>query len=352
LEVSVYEIDPIQGPRWAEFLRWQPRASVFASPGWLEALRRTYGFDPFVLTTSPPGFELRNGLPLCRVKSWLMGHRMISLPFSDHCEPLMDRPEELCEIMSFLAQQVSHGKWKYVEVRPWNSVPSVDAGSNGFQASRSYYFHKLDLSAKLEDLFRGLDKKSIQKRIERAAREGLTYEEGRAESLLAKFYHLLLLTRRRHGLPPQPLAWFRNLIECMGDRLSIRVASKDGRAVASVLTLSHKKSIVYKYGCSDARYHNLGGMPFLLWRTIEGAKKTGLEEFDLGRSDTENSGLADFKGHLGASRSNLTYYRYPASRAELAGSDSWKMRTAKRVFFHMPDRLLTTAGSLLYKHIG
>jgi CelD/BcsL family acetyltransferase involved in cellulose biosynthesis len=350
--VSVYEVDPIQDRRWADLLERHPRASVFASTEWLKALRQTYGFDPRVLTTSPPGSEMRNGLPICRVKGWLAGHRLVALPFSDHCEPLMDRPEELFEIMSFLEQQVSDGNWKYVELRPRNPFPSSEAGSRGFRDSRSYYFHKLDLSARLEDLFRGFNKKSIQKRIERAGREGLTHEAGRSDSLLAKFYDLLVLTRRRHGLPPQPLTWFRNLIESMGDRLRIRVASKDGRAVASVLTLSYKKSIVYKYGCSDARYHNLGGMPFLLWQTIEEAKKMDLEELDLGRSDTENSGLAEFKSHLGARCSTLTYYRCPASRAALAGSNNWKMRTIKRVFYHTPDRLLTAAGRLLYKHLG
>ena len=77
----------------------------------------------------------------------------------------------------------------------------------------------------------------------------------------------------------------------------------------------------------------------------------GLEEFDLGRSDPENSGLVTFKDHLGASRSTLTYVRYPASRAELAGGD-WKLQTAKRMLTHVPDRVLSMAGRLWYKHIG
>jgi hypothetical protein len=31
--------------------------------------------------------------------------------------------------------------------------------------------------------------------------------------------------------------WFRNLIVCWGDKVKIRVASKDGRAIAGILTL-------------------------------------------------------------------------------------------------------------------
>ena len=349
--MSVYQIDPIQDPRWVEFLGRHPRASIFESPGWLEALRRTYGYDAFVLTTAPPGAELTNGLPVCYVKSWLTGRRLVSLPFSDHCEPLVDRPEELHEMLSFLIQEVGRGKWKYAEVRPWTFTPRADGNSNGFQATRAYYFHRLDLSQSLEELFCRFHKSCVQRKIQRSEREGLAYETGRSESLLAKFYHLLRLTRRRHGVPPHPLAWFRNLIDCLGASLTIHIASKDGQPISSIFTLSFKKTIVYKYGCSDAQYHNLGGMPFLFWRTIQEAKKKALEEFDLGRSDPENPGLVTFKDHLGARRSTLTYYRCPASRAGLAAS-GWKLQTAKRVLAHMPDPLLTVAGRFLYKHFG
>jgi CelD/BcsL family acetyltransferase involved in cellulose biosynthesis len=349
--MSIYQIDPIGDPRWAEFVERHPRASVFAAPGWLEALRRSYGYEPFVLTTSPPRAELRNGLPVCRVKSWLAGSRLVSLPFSDHCEPLVDRPEDLDEMLAFLTQEARQGKWKYAELRPCNAGLGAEGSLGGFQVSETHYFHKLDLSPSLEELFRRLHKTSMRQMIQRAEREGLAYEEGRAESHLSRFYQLQVLTRRRHGLPPQPLAWFRNLVDCLGDKLSLRVASKDGHAVASVLTVSDGSSIVYKYGCSDPRYHVLGGMPFLFWRTIQEAKKQGLREFDLGRSETENSGLVTFKDRLGASRSTLTYYRYPASTIGSA-TNGWKLQVAKRVFSHMPDRVLTAAGSLLYKHLA
>jgi len=39
--------------------------------------------------------------------------------------------------------------------------------------------------------------------------------------------------------------------------MKIRVASKDGRPIASILTLSWKDIMVYEYGCSDERFHNL-----------------------------------------------------------------------------------------------
>src|SRR6266849_5551657 len=93
-KVAVYTLDPLQDPRWAEFVKSQLRASIFHTPGWLEAIRRTYGYQTVAYTTSPPTASLANGVVLCRVNSWLTGRRMVSLPFADHCEPLVERPED------------------------------------------------------------------------------------------------------------------------------------------------------------------------------------------------------------------------------------------------------------------
>src|SRR2546422_2910875 len=57
-------------------------------------------------------------------------------------------------------------------------------------------------------------------------------------------------------------------------QLKIRIVSKDGQSIAGILTLSYKRALVYKYGCSDARFHILGGMPLLFWKTIQEGKRS------------------------------------------------------------------------------
>ena len=123
------------------------------------------------------------------------------------------------------------------------------------------------------------------------------------------------MTRRRQYLPPQPLAWFRGLIAAFGADLKIRVASKDGLAVASILTLSHKKTMVYKYGCSDVAFNKFGGTSLLFWKTIQEAKDCGFEELEMGRSDVDNLGLMAFKERWGASGRPISYWTYPQSDA-------------------------------------
>ena len=346
--MSVYKLNPLQDPRWQSFVDRHPRSSVFHTTQWLEALRRTYRYEPVVYTTTPPASELSNGVVFCRIRSWLSGSRLVSLPFSDHCEPLTSS-EELAELMDWLSASRHRKHWKYIELRPL--CPDGAARTADLTKSESFSLQVLDLRPSIDTLFHNFHKSCVQRKIQRAEREKLTYEEGRSDTLLKKFYDLLLLTRRRHGLPPQPLVWFRNAVACLGDRVLIRIASKDGRPVGSIFTMQYKNVLVYKYGCSDSRFNNLGGNSLLFWRAIQDAKRDGVVKYDLGRSELDNPGLVTFKENWGAVSEPLEYYRLPAQQAFQLNS-GWRTRVAKSVFSMMPDPLLAATGRLLYRHIG
>lgn len=225
--MSVYEVDPLQDPRWIELLERDSRASIFHHPTWLEALRVTYGYAPVVLTTSPPDHRMLNGVAFCRVNSWLTGCRMVSLPYSDHCDPL-SQPHELQEILKFAQTQIQIQNLRYIELRP----VTASLSENGASESEGFAFHFIDLRPSSPTIFKSFHKNSIRMMIQRAQRERLVYEQGTDDQLVKKFYHLFVMTRRRHGLPPSPFRWFRNIIRHLGDRAQVRLASKGDDPVA------------------------------------------------------------------------------------------------------------------------
>jgi hypothetical protein len=350
LPAIVYRIDPLQDPRWADLVERHPRSSVFHTLPWIEALHRTYGFEPFVFTTSPPDAALEDGLALCMVRSWITGRRLVSLPFSDHCEPLADR-EAVRPLAEALQLALRTEKLRYVEIRPRSLGAALPAE---WRPAHDYCFHELDLRPDLATLFRGFHKSSTQQKIQRAEREGLTCASGRSAALLDAFWDLLLLTRRRHAVPPQPKAWFQNLVDCFGQALTIRVAFQGRRPAAAILTIWHTDTLVSKYACSDASLRHLGGTQLLFWRAIQEAQRGGLRTLDLGRSDCDNAGLITFKNRLGAASSTLTYYRFSASPGAggyHAGA-GWGGRIAKVVAPRLPGSLLRLAGRMLYRHIA
>lgn len=346
--MAIHEVDPLTDPRWPEFLAREPRASVFHAPGWLQALSHSYQYQPIVLTTTPPGPEIENGAVFCRVNSWLTGRRLVSLPFSDHCEPLMQSAEEYAEISSYLQDELARKSLRYVEIRPLS--PQSEMKSMFFPL-KTFCFHKLDLRPSVNHLFEQLHKDCIRRKIRRAEREHLKYERGTSLALLHQFYPLFVITRHRHGLPPSPFEWFHKLRDSLGDGFQVHIASKDGEPVAGILTLTYKNSIYYKYGASDARYNRYGSMPFLLWTAILEAKADGLEQLDLGRCESDNAGLIAFKDRWGSDRSTLTYWSLPTTTS-LAHPDGWRLQFAKKVFAHTPILLRIAAGEILYRHVG
>jgi hypothetical protein len=118
-----------------------------------------------------------------------------------------------------------------------------------------------------------------------------------------------------------------------------------------MITLEHGRTVVYKYGCSEASFHSLGAMSFLFWKTIQEAKTAGASMLDFGRSDADNVGLITFKERWGAVPFPLTYFRrYSTSyRKRPAG---FPLRISRRLIDRMPDALFVTAGRLLYRHMG
>ncbi len=346
-----YNLDPTKDRRWAELVQRHPKASVFHTVGWIKALQSTYGYEPVAYTTSSPTGELKNGLLFCRVQSWLTGRRLVSLPFSDHCEPLCESPEDLDFLLRFLQTTIERQNLRYLEIRVEDGSFGQVIAANGFRPAAMHYLHLLDLRPDLDEVFRRLDKDSLQRRIQRAGRAGLTEKCGNSDTLLKEFYPLFVITRGRHRLPPIPYGWFRDLILFNGDAVEIRVAYQANRPISAILTLRFKDVVYYKYGCSDAHFNNLGATPWVLWRAITAAKLHGAKQFDLGRTEEGNPGLLTFKNHWVSEPERMIYWRCPHV-STLDSAESWKLNMAKHVFAIMPGNLRTAAGRFLYRHIG
>ena len=313
-------------------------------------MQETYDFEPVAFTSSPDDSDLHGAVLFCRVNSWLTGRRLVSLPYSDHCDPLAES-DLIDEVCVSLEREVRERRLSYFELRPLRQLPIRDSL---YQPAGRYCLHALDLKPGLDDLYRGFHPSSVQRKIQRALREGLDCREGRSDDLLDAFCRLLVMTRKRHGVPSQPRSWFQNLIRFLGEALQIRVAFARGEAVASILTIRHEDTLVYKYGCGDTRQNRLGGMQLLLWNAIQKAKQDDLKALDLGRSDASQVGLLKFKQRWGCEGKALTYLRYTNATSAMANdsksTDDWRRKIARQIVTHVPDRMLRPVNRFFYKH--
>jgi lipid II:glycine glycyltransferase (peptidoglycan interpeptide bridge formation enzyme) len=275
----------------------------------------------------------------------LTGRRLVGLPFSDHCDPI-GSDAEVARLLQYLPRSLAEEKLKYIEIRPLRNVNPA-----GFNEAEAFHLHMLDLDPDLYDIFQAFHKSSIQRTIRRSERLGVQLSQGSSEWHLETFYGLFVLTRKRLQVPPQPIEWFRNLVSCLGSKLNISIALHENRPIASIITLRHRDVVTYKYGGSDARFHHLGGVSCLFWNVIRHAKLSGAKNFDFGRSDIENVGLATFKSRWGATSSKLAYWR--CGRVQQHKWESQPMINAVKLGLgKLPATALIGVGRLLYRHIG
>jgi CelD/BcsL family acetyltransferase involved in cellulose biosynthesis len=337
-------LDPLIDPAWRDLVQRDPRATAFHTPQWMDALRRTYGFVPIVYATK--GDELHGAIPFCLIASWLTGRRLVSLPFSDHCDPLVEDRSQLAAILDDVAFDARLNGWRYVQLRP----RTVGGTVGGFERDESNYFYAIDLRPELDVLFKGI-KRDNREDIRKADRRGLKHVVGRDDALVRAYFRLHAMTRSTQGVPPQPYAWFQNLARCLGEMLEVHLLLQDDVPIAGLVAISFRDQLMVKYTAADPVRDRQGMGKSLLWKTIVRAKERGATTLDWGRCEPEHHGLAQFKERFGAVRTDLIYLRNPPAPAD-RHRPSWAARAAKSVVPRMPVTVLTAAGRVAYRHVG
>jgi hypothetical protein len=341
---EMQRINPAEDSNWNLLLAAQPRCSFFHTTEWARVLTDTYGYTPVCFGADGAGGG-KSWLPLMEVDSWLTGRRGIGLPFTDDCKPLC---AEAGIFQKLFRNAVEFGKnrgWKYIECRGgrelFHEVP----------ASLSFYGHSLDLTADEAGLFSRLES-SVRRAVRKAEKAGVTVQVLQSQEAVRAFYRLQCMTRKKHGLPPQPFDFFLNIYRhILSQNMGIVVLAKhQGRPVAGSVYFNFGDEVIYKFGASDERYQDLRGPNLVMWTAIKEFARRGAKRMDLGRTSMGNEGLRKFKLGWGAGEHKIEYVKFDLKKNEFVtdadGTSGWHTR----IFRRLPGALSRTVSMVLYKH--
>ncbi|MFZ1703735.1 MAG: peptidoglycan bridge formation glycyltransferase FemA/FemB family protein, partial [Saprospiraceae bacterium] len=240
--MNISSLDPTITADWDELILSFPSYSFFHSSEWAKVLQETYNFKPHYLKLTESGKTIAVR-PLMEVDSFITGRRAISLPFSDFCEPL---------ILS--GANLKHIRHKVIEYTKKKGFKSLELRDNEIHLDNSItipsgYQHILDLSFSDEQLFKRLSD-NTRRNIKKAINYNVSFEINNSPSALEDFYNMNCYTRRRHGLPPQPLKFFRNLYDFVLSKNKgfISISKYNGKSIASAIFLLIGQKGLYKYG--------------------------------------------------------------------------------------------------------
>jgi hypothetical protein len=338
-------LDPVSDRRWDQLVTSHPDCDIFHSSGWARVLCKTYRHRPFYLHLSA-GTRTVALVPLMEVASPLTGRRGICLPFSDGCCPLLFDQTIQSSVANKLLQLAITRNWKFLELRcatrpSTSSVPSA-----------TFYSHRIDLSRGTDDLFAGFAS-SVRGAIRRALKMGVTTEVSSSCDSLSEFYELHLRTRRRHGLPPQPMKFFRNIHEELlkGGSGFVVLARSASRPIAAAVFLRFAGKGLYKYAASDERHQELRGNDLVMWEGIRCLVQEGAHTLQLGRTSIENDGLRRFKSAWGVTEEMLHYFRFDVGKNSWLNMQDRPRTLHQQVFGRLPLKVNQLAGSMIYPHL-
>jgi CelD/BcsL family acetyltransferase involved in cellulose biosynthesis len=344
--ITIEGIDPTTDPRWLALLEAGP-GGLFHSPPWLRALAEAYGFTVRAYCATDIAGEALGGVAFCEIADAL-GRRLVSVPFSDVCDPLVSSPDVWDALFTRLQ---AHGAPIHLRCldqgTAWND--------ERLAVTKRARWHTLSLRPAPEALWDGLDG-STQRALRRAERAGVVIRPLEGAAGLREFLALhVTLRKRKYRLLAQPPAFFEAMARHFDEIAGWFPlgAFLGERLIAATIYLRWSDTLYYKFNASALDALHVRPNSLLIWAGMLLGRALGCRVLDLGPSDDDQPGLIRFKGHFGAEERELRFLRYappgwPDERAAEARRRLGRL-TAALTAPDVPDEVTARAGTLLYR---
>jgi hypothetical protein len=312
----------------------------------MKMLRDIYGYRLFAVCVRDEK-GIRAGIPFADVRSFITGKRWVSLPFSDHCQPLFpNNGRDIVDTMMRYLKAQQGSETPKIEIR-WG----IESATPTFQLL-NFVNHRLRLDKSAPEIFSSFEKQGAQRSIKIAEKEGVTVRECKSFEEFEEFYRLQVMTRRRLGVPAQPKTFFKGVWDyIVTPGLGfVFLAFKDQTPIAGGVFFKFNNTTFYKYSASDMTYKSLQPNHAFLWQGIQRAIAEGCTVFDFGRSEKSNEGLRRFKRGWAATEHELAY-TVIADRPPKTGPPTLETLFGP-VLRLSPEFVCELSGELLYKHFA
>jgi hypothetical protein len=338
-------VNPLKYEDWDNMILSCPGYSFFHSSAWARVLYEAYHYTPLYFL-SANSKKLNVLVPLMEIKSLVTGRRGVSLPFSDFCAPVIENDIDIDDVLNYIIDFGKSSRWKHVEFRPGKELIQKT------NPSKIYHGHILSLNGDENQLFSAF-RDSTKRNIKKSIKKGVEVKICNSLKSMKDFYRLNCITRKYHGLPPQPWHFFMNVFKYIISSKTgvIVLAMYQNRVIAGNVYFFLGGKALYKYGASDKKFQHLRPNDLVMWKAIEWLSQNGFKSLDLGKTVPDNKGLLQFKRGWRGEEETIYYYKYDLRR-DVFVKDNLGIKSSYKIFKALPSPLLKTIGSILYRHVG
>lgn len=353
-QYSVNFMDPRAHPgEWNSFVDSCDHSWLCHTLAWLDVLTDVWSrLQPYyVVVKERTSDSIRAGLPLCLIKSPLRNRGLVNPPFTTLIDPLCKDDSALLHLYSQLPMLLIKNKISSIEFKTFKKTESVP--SNLFIRNDKYCHHEIDLTQSEDMLMRSFNRSNVRNRIKKSLKSPLSCAYAESHEQLRDFYKLYAITRRRLGLPANPMKFFDALWIHLKEtnRVELLLVYHEKQLVAGAFCLKYNKRISAEALAYDRDFIKMCPNHLLFWSIMLNAKTEGKVAFDFGRTPLNNTSLKTFKDRWGTKKSMLPIFSYPNSSVKVSNEVSASMNFIKETIKQIPYPLYLRLSGLFYSKI-
>lgn len=322
---------------WDAFVRRSPGSTFCHLSGWRHIMRDVLGHENRSMVVTDGDGALRAVLPLVRVRSRLLGHYLISMPFLNAGGPLGEE-EAVGTLVRAAAEDARRTGVDLLELRTRAPL------GHGLRRSDRKITVQLSLSGTQEENWKALHSK-VRSQVRRAQKEGLTTTFGPEQR--EPFYELFADNMRRLGTPVLPAALFERIAKTFPGIVEFGVVRLGGEPVAAGCGFHWRNQFEITWAASSKSHRRIAPNMLLYWEFFERARERGARTFDFGRC-TPGSGTHAFKRQWGGRDVALPWSQWSESPVDSTPTqDRGMFKFASTCWSHLPLGVTNRVGPWL-----
>jgi CelD/BcsL family acetyltransferase involved in cellulose biosynthesis len=276
----------------------------------------------------------------------MRGARILSMPFSDFCDPLVTDAGQWASLVDPLLAE-----GKTFVIRPLhNAIPN---GDPRLKLTSKAKWHGIDTSRAVDTMWSDLES-SARRAIKKAGKSGVTVRKATRPEL-REFFNLHFGIRKyKYRLLSQPYSFFENIwAQFMEDGNGfVLLALHEDVVIGACLFLTWQDTLTYKFSASHADYMAYRPTDVIIWEAMQLAAAEGFSRLDLGLSDWDQDGLVRFKRKFATEEKTISFLKYlpdgPAQPYQQQAGGLLPRLTDLFTQDDVPDAVTEEAGGLLY----
>lgn len=334
--------DPGELIRSTRFIAAAPTASLFHRPEWSRGVEQGCGQQSHYLLAENRAGEIAGILPLTEMRSPLFGSALVSAGFGVGGGIVSADPEA--------AELLAEHAWALAERRGCASVELRGgwAPAGWDRKTGAYAGFLRDLPPADEEILKAIPRKQ-RAEVRRAQGMGLEVSIGAGPDDLASHYAVYSESVRNLGTPVFPHELFASMLDNFGEDADILTIRRNGKPVASVLSLYHRGTVYPYWGGGTAEARALRANELMYFELMRHAARRGCTRFDFGRSKL-GTGAYAFKKNWGFDPQPLVYWTKGEARETNPLSPKYRLQIA--IWKKLPLPIANLLGPPIARGLG